>query len=144
MTVTTILMRLLVSTLIAMITMACSTNPVVGTWKAVRRYDAVRKQLVPVTYEGSLEVSGDGSFKVILPDGSQHKGEYKLDEAVTPHRFTATQKDGRTLTGIYRVQGDELSIRVADESSDSLFPKDFTDFGDDTSHTLIELERKKE
>ena len=123
--------------------MACNTNPVVGKWKAVRTYDAVRKQMVPVTYEAHLDVSCDGTFKVILPDRSQRTGKYKLDEAVTPYRFTATEKDGRTVRGIYRVATETLGIRIADESPDSEFPTSF-DLNDDTNRGLIELERTKE
>ena len=138
------LTKLLVLFFIAVIANACSTHPAVGKWKAVRKYDSVRKQMVPVVYEGLLEVLSDGTVKGIPPDGSRRTGTYKLDEAVTPHRFTATEKDGRTVTGIYKVQSDSMSIRVAGESSDSLFPKDFTDFVDDASPVLIEFERKKE
>ena len=137
-----ILMRAALLILIAMFAAACNTNPVVGEWKAVRRYDSVRKQLAPVTYEGLLEVSSDGTFKVILPDRSQRAGQYKLDEAANPPKFTATEKDGRMVRGIYRVAGDKLSIRVADDSPDSDFPTKF-DPNDDTNPGLVELERKK-
>ena len=127
----------------AFLAAACSTNPVVGKWKAVRTYDPLHKQLVPVAYGGLLEVSGDETFRVILADRSQRAGKYKLDEAVSPHRFTATEKDGRTIMGIYRVDGDKLSIRLADGPLDSEFPKSF-DVGDDTTLGFVELERKRE
>jgi uncharacterized protein (TIGR03067 family) len=135
-------MRSILLILIAVAAAACGTNPVVGEWKAVRTYDARRKQLVPAIYDGSLRVSTDGTFKVLIPGGSQVTGEYTVDETIDPHRFTANEKDGRRVRGIYRVAGDKLSIRIADESLDAGFPTNF-DPSDETNPGLIELERKK-
>jgi hypothetical protein len=97
-----------------------------------------------MAYDAFLDVSSDGTFKGTLPGGSQRTGKYELDEAVTPHKFTATEKDGRRVRGIYRVERETLSIRVADESPDSGLPTNFIDFDDGTNLGLIELERKKE
>ena len=138
-------MRLILLILIAMFALACSTNPVVGKWKAVRTYDPVRKQLVPVAYEGHLEVSSDGTYRVILADGSKRTGEYKLDEAVTPHRFTATEKDGKTVKGIYWVENERMGIRIADVSARYEYPKAYIDQEEDnTGDLVVEFERKTE
>jgi len=137
-------MRLVLLFLIAVIAMACSTNPVVGKWKAVRTYDPVRKQMVPVAYEAVLELSSDGEFKVTLP-GEQRTGVYEFDESGSPHRFVATDSARRAVRGIYRVEGEKLTVRGTDDPKVDLeFLQSVDPSNDKTSFPTIELERTTE
>ena len=53
--------------LLALLTFACGTSPVVGKWRATRMYDFDRQTWTDVDPVVLVELSRDGKFKVTLP-----------------------------------------------------------------------------
>jgi hypothetical protein len=129
--------------LLASLTFACGTIPVVGKWRAVRTYDFHRQTWRDVSQTGSVELSSDGKFKVTLP-GEKRTGEYELDESVNPHRFVATDGARRAVRGIYKVEGDKLTVRGTDGTADLEFLQSFDPSEDKTTFPMVELAREKE
>jgi uncharacterized protein (TIGR03067 family) len=78
---------------------------------------------VEITYNGEL-ASKEAAEKIKLTikgdkwtfeqvDGNELKGTLKLDEKKKPKELDATTDDGRTILGIYEVDGDKLKLCYA-------------------------------
>lgn len=129
--------------LLALFTVACGTNSVVGKWRATRTYDFRGQTWTELRQEALVELSSDGKFKVTLP-GEQRIGEYELDESVNPHRFIATDSAKRAVRGIYRVEGDKLTVRGGESPVHLEFLQSFDPSEDKTTFPLVEFVREKE
>ena len=129
--------------LLALFTFACATNPVVGKWRATRTFDFHRQTWTEVREPASVELSSNGKFKVIL-SRERRTGEYELDESVNPHRFKATDSARRTVRGIYKVEGDKLTVRGTDSPVDPELMHSFDPTEDETNFPLVEFVREKE
>ena len=107
-----------------------------GTWKVVR----IEKGGTPVPADvaGTVRYIFDGE-RVTLMEGDVKAGAgvIRLDPAVDPKAFdfTATEgpQEGATARGIYRVEGDALTMCLGDER-----PSQFTGA---TEAALVELTR---
>lgn len=88
-------------------------------------------------------MSSDGKFTVTLP-GEQRTGEYVLDESANPYRFIATDSAKRAFRGIYKVEGDKLTVRGGESSVHLEFLQSFDPSKDKTRFPLVEFVREKE
>jgi uncharacterized protein (TIGR03067 family) len=106
---------------------------------------------VEITYNGEqapkeaaekikLTVKGDKwTFEQV--DGNELKGTLKLDEKKKPKELDATTDDGRTILGIYEVDGDKLKLCYAEPGGERA--KEFSSKAG-SSHTLAVYKRSRQ
>lgn len=122
----------------------CSTNQVVGKWRVKRAYDAASQTWTEMRYDAFVELSSDGKFKAILPGEPERAGRYELDESVNPRRFVATDSADRAFRGIYKVEGDKLTVRGGESAVHLEFLQSFDPSSDKTRLPVVEFVREKE
>jgi uncharacterized protein (TIGR03067 family) len=73
-------------------------------------------------------------------NGNDNEANYKLDETKKPKEMTVTH-DGKTMLGIYKLEGDKLTVCIANED-DNTRPTEFVS-KDGTQTMLIVMKREK-
>jgi uncharacterized protein (TIGR03067 family) len=134
-------MKLKTALLIALFTISCAVDPLVGKWKASRELIKGEWRAIPTNV--LLEVSDDDKFIITTSDGWKRTGSYTTDNGSKPHRFTASDETGRKIRGIYKVEGDRFTVRAGEDLPDSELPTDFNP-NEAEDIFLVEFERKRE
>ena len=105
---------------------------------------------VEITYNGD-QASKEGAEKVKFtikgdkwtveqPDGIELQGTLKLDEKKKPKELDATTDDGKTILGIYEVDGDKLKLCYAEPGGERA--KEFSSKAG-SGHTLAVYKRAR-
>ena len=116
---------------------------VVGEWKTIRDYDFFHEEWRPAREDVTLVLRSDGHYRIVKPGASDKTGTFTLDETFEPQRIVLTDDgDGKVARGIYKVDGDKLTMRASDNPDGTEFPTSFDPSGDGARVDLIELQRK--
>jgi uncharacterized protein (TIGR03067 family) len=111
-----------------------------GTW-LVKSMRIGGKDVPPPVKDGKLTFTGDKWTQT--GGGSSEKGTYKLDSTKTPKHIDVVLqldgKDGLTLPGIYRLEGDTLQIAMPAKGLFSPRPTSF----EDKNAAVLTLKREK-
>ena len=137
-------MKSLISVLVIIFSVACSMRPaVLGEWKAIRDYDFFHEEWRPAREDVTLVLLSDGHDRIVKSGAKDKTGTFTLDGTVEPQRIVLTDDgDGKVARGIYKVEGDKLTMRASDKPDATEFPTSFDPSGDDARVDLIELQRK--
>src|SRR5262249_55204690 len=87
---------------------------IVGTWAFESLETGGQKRPEEAVIEAKLIFAADGKFTATT-GGKEVKGTYKLDPAKKPKEITTTNDEGKTHRGIYKLDGDALTLCVPDE-----------------------------
>jgi len=82
---------------------------IVGTWAVVSFEDGGRKAAKAVTGQLEVIITADGKMKAKQGEKEQ-EFTLKLDPTRKPKQFSATNDKGRTVLGIYKLDGDALTV----------------------------------
>jgi RNA polymerase sigma factor (sigma-70 family) len=88
---------------------------IVGTWAIVSLEKGGQKAPEEDYKEAKLIFAADGKLTAKLPKGEKG-GTYKLGPAKKPKAITITTEEGGTLLGIYKLEGDTLTVCLGDEN----------------------------
>jgi RNA polymerase sigma factor (sigma-70 family) len=111
----------------------------VGTWAYVSVESGGRKVPEEQVKEARLVFAADGKFTAIVK-GEKREGTYKLDPAKKPKEITTT-KEGKTHNGIYKLDGDTLTLCMP-EGDGAERPTEFAT-KEGTKVVLVVLKREK-
>lgn len=114
-----------------------------GTWSAVARERDGQRMEVAEDNERHFKLVFDGKKIKYQPrNGSEEEGTYKLDATKKPKTLDLSvetgELKGKTLIGIYELDGDKL--KICHGAPDSERPKEF---GSKQGIGIIELKRVK-
>lgn len=112
---------------------------ILGTWNIVSAETGGSKEDDDKIKDGTLTFAKDGKGTLKLPDQNVDL-TYELDAAKKPGHITFTADD-RTFRGIYKFEGDKLTVCVGEPDSDSRPTKFATEAG--TMMRLTVLKRAK-
>jgi uncharacterized protein (TIGR03067 family) len=82
---------------------------IVGTWTVVSFEEGGKKAAKEVTKQRKVIITADGKMKAKQGEKEQ-EFTLKLDPARKPKQFSATNDKGRTALGIYKLDGDTLTV----------------------------------
>jgi len=83
---------------------------ILGVWTVESAEEGGEKAQEGAFKLAKLDFAADGKIKVTQPDGSETEGTYKLDATKKPKEFTYGRDNGAMVTGIYKLEGDTLTI----------------------------------
>jgi uncharacterized protein (TIGR03067 family) len=117
---------------------------VLGTWAVVSVEEGGHREEGEGIKEARMTFAADGKWIWKTPgkggkDGT-YKGTYTLDPAKKPKEVTVTINNGETIKGIYKVDGDSLTICSTDKDIER--PSEFIT-KEGMFVTLIVLKREK-
>jgi RNA polymerase sigma factor (sigma-70 family) len=111
---------------------------ILGTWELVSLEEGGQKAPAEAIQEAKVTFAADG--KMTVKQGANEQGfTYELDPAKKPKEFSGTNAQGRTVLGIYKFDGDTLTICYA-RGGDR--PTEFAS-KEDTAVVLEVLKREK-
>jgi uncharacterized protein (TIGR03067 family) len=113
---------------------------IVGTWAFRSLVKGGQKEAEEGFKEAKLIFAADAKLTAKLPKGDK-EGTYKLDPATKPKAMTITTEGGGTLLGIYKLEGDTLTVCLGNEDVNDR-PTEF-DSKEGTKVVLIVLKREK-
>jgi RNA polymerase sigma factor (sigma-70 family) len=113
---------------------------IVGTWAFQSLVQGGQKQPEEDVKEAKLTFAPDGKLAAKLPKGEK-EGTYKLDPAQKPKAITLTTETGGTILGIYKLEGDTLTLCMGHEN-DNDRPAEFAS-KEGTKVVLVVLKRQK-
>jgi uncharacterized protein (TIGR03067 family) len=114
---------------------------IVGTWAFMSLVKGGQKEPEEGFKEAKLIFAADAKLTAKLPEKGEKEGTYKLDPAKKPKAITITTEEGGTLLGIYKLEGDTLTVCLGNEN-DNDRPTEF-DSKEGTKVVLIVLKREK-
>jgi len=110
---------------------------IVGTWTVVSVEHGGHDEEVK---QARMIFTADGKVTLTAPGKGEKGGTYKLDRAKKPKELTISTDEGGTIKGIYKLDGDDLTICASDKDGER--PTEFaTKEGSDA--TLLVLKREK-
>jgi RNA polymerase sigma factor (sigma-70 family) len=113
---------------------------ILGTWAYVSV--EAKGEKVPEEVKGAkLIFAAEGKFTAMNSKGEKKGGTWKLDPARKPKEITTTNDKGKTHRGIYKLDGDTLTICMHQEDGADR-PTEFAT-RKDTKVVLVVLERQK-
>jgi RNA polymerase sigma-70 factor (ECF subfamily) len=83
---------------------------ILGVWTSESAEEGGQKAPEGAFKLAKLTFAAEGKIKVTQPDGTETDGTYKLDAAKKPKEFTYARANGASVTGIYKLEGDTLTI----------------------------------
>jgi RNA polymerase sigma factor (sigma-70 family) len=113
---------------------------IVGTWAFMSLVKGGQKEPEEDFKEAKLIFAAGAKLTAKLPKGEKG-GTYKLDPAKKPKAITVTTEEGGTLLGIYKLEGDTLTVCLGDEN-DNDRPTEFAS-KEGTKVALVVLKREK-
>ncbi|CAN5328212.1 hypothetical protein BH10ACI3_BH10ACI3_20060 [soil metagenome] len=116
---------------------------VLGEWKAIRDYDFFHKEWQPAREDVTLVLLSDGHYRIVKLGSDDKTGTFDFDGTAEPKRIVLTEDgDGIVARGIYKIDGDKLTMRASDKPDVTEFPTSFDPNDDDARLALIEFQRK--
>jgi RNA polymerase sigma factor (sigma-70 family) len=113
---------------------------IVGTWAVVSLEQRGRDEGGEEIKQARMIFTADGKVTLTAPGKGEKGGTYKLDRAKKPKELTISTDEGGTIKGIYKLDGDDLTICASDKDGER--PTEFaTKEGSDA--TLLVLKREK-
>jgi uncharacterized protein (TIGR03067 family) len=113
---------------------------IVGTWAYVSVEGRGLKVPEEQVKEAKLILAADGKFTAIVK-GKKTEGTYKLDPAKKPKEITTTDGDGKAHNGIYKIDGDTLTLCMS-KGDGAERPTEFAT-KEDANVVLVVLNREK-
>jgi RNA polymerase sigma-70 factor (ECF subfamily) len=113
---------------------------IVGTWAYASVEVGGRKVPEEDLKEAKMVFGAEGKFTA-NPKGHEVAGTYKLDPAKKPREITITNAEGQTHRGIYKLDGDALTICLPEEGAAER-PTEFAT-REGTKVILVVLKREK-
>jgi uncharacterized protein (TIGR03067 family) len=113
---------------------------IVGTWSAVSVERNGQKEPDEQAKGITVTFTADGKVTVKTPD-KETKGSYKLDAGKKVREITLEASGEKTLYGIYKLDGDNLTICAIDTSADER-PTEFAT-KEGSKARLVVLKREK-
>jgi RNA polymerase sigma factor (sigma-70 family) len=113
---------------------------ILGTWAYVS-VEANGKKVPEAVKDARLTFAAESKFTAINRKGEKMGGTYKLDPARKPKQITTTNDKGKTHLGIYKLEGDTLTICIHQEDGADRPTEFATKKG--TKIVLVVLEREK-
>jgi RNA polymerase sigma factor (sigma-70 family) len=113
---------------------------IVGTWAFLSMEKGGQKEQEENVKEAQLIFASDGKLTAKVPKGEK-VGTYKLEPAKKPKAITITTETGATIPGIYKLEGDTLTVCLAEEQAKDP-PTEFAS-REGTKIVLIVLKREK-
>jgi uncharacterized protein (TIGR03067 family) len=111
-----------------------------GTWTAVSVEQGGEKQ--PEDKVKDARITFEAGGKASLKHGDKEKQlTYELDATKDPKQITVKGEDGKTQRGIYKIDGDTLTICMGEEDSNER-PTEFSTKAGSKAH-LVVLKREK-
>jgi uncharacterized protein (TIGR03067 family) len=111
-----------------------------GTWAAVSIEQGGEKQ--PEDEVKDARITFEAGGKVHLKHGDKEKNlTYELDSTKVPKQITVKGDDGKTQRGIYKLDGDTLTVCMGEEDSKER-PTEFSTKAGSKAH-LVVLKREK-
>jgi uncharacterized protein (TIGR03067 family) len=111
-----------------------------GTWTVVSIEQGGQKEPEDKVKDARITFGADG--KAHLKHGDKAKElTYELDSTKKPKQITLKGDDGKTMQGIFKLDGDDLTLCVGDEDSNER-PTEFAT-KDGTKTHLVVLKREK-
>jgi RNA polymerase sigma factor (sigma-70 family) len=89
-------------------------DKIVGTWAYVSVETGGQKVPEEQVKDAKMIFAADGKFTAIRK-GKEIAGTYKLDPAKKPKEITTANDDGKTHLGIYKLDGDALTVCLTGE-----------------------------
>jgi RNA polymerase sigma factor (sigma-70 family) len=83
---------------------------ILGAWTVESAEEGGQKAPEGAFALAKFVFAAEGKITVTQPDGAETEGTYKLDPAKKPKEFTYTNHNGLTATGIYKLEGDTLTV----------------------------------
>jgi RNA polymerase sigma factor (sigma-70 family) len=114
---------------------------IVGTWGYVSVEVGGKKVAEEDVKEAEMIYTAEGTFTADRGKGMKREGTYKLDPAKKPKEITTTNGEGRTHSGIYKLDGDTLTICIPEEAGAER-PTEFAT-KEGTKVLLVVLKREK-
>lgn len=114
-------------------------NPLVGTWTMVSAETGGEKEADDKFKDATMTFTAGGKATLKLPDQDM-EFTYEVDAAKKPAHITLTT-GGRTFRGIYKIEGNKLTVCVGEPDSDTRPTKFATEAG--TMMRLAILKREK-
>ena len=114
---------------------------IVGEWDGEKAVRGGQERPVP---EGGIKITFSADGKLVVKEGNKdaHEGTYKVDAKKNPAEIEVTPpKEDGTRIGIYKIDGDTLTICLADKDSTDR-PTKF-ESPDGTNVMLMTLKRVK-
>jgi RNA polymerase sigma-70 factor (ECF subfamily) len=111
---------------------------ILGTWALVSAEAGGKKVPEEKVKEARLVFAAGGKWTGKFPKGDQ-EGTYKLDPARKPKEITFTGQEGKTQPGVYKLDGDTLTICINEEGNER--PTEFAS-KEGTKLTLIVFKRE--
>ncbi|HEV3262550.1 MAG TPA: TIGR03067 domain-containing protein [Gemmataceae bacterium] len=111
-----------------------------GTWTAVSIEQGGEKLAEEKVKDSRITFGADGKAHMKHGDKAQEL-TYELDSAKKPKQITLKGDDGKTMLGIYKLDGDDLTICICGEDSNER-PTEFAT-KDGTKTHLVVLKREK-
>ena len=82
---------------------------ILGTWTLVSSEEGGRKAPEERLKEATVTFAADGKLTA-KQGGKEQEFTYQLDPAKKPKEFSGTNDQGRTVLGIYKLEGDTLTV----------------------------------
>jgi len=83
---------------------------ILGTWALMSYEEGGRNAPQEAIKEAKVIIAADGKMTVKHGDGKVVEGTYKLGPAKKPKEFSFTNDKGQTKLGIYKLDGDTLTV----------------------------------
>jgi RNA polymerase sigma-70 factor (ECF subfamily) len=116
-------------------------DQILGTWAYVSVEEKGEKVPEEGVKEAKLVFAANGNFTAIRGKGQKMEGTYKLDPPKRPKEITTTTDKGKKHLGIYKLDGDTLTICMQQEDGADR-PIEFAT-KKDTKVVLVVLKREK-
>jgi uncharacterized protein (TIGR03067 family) len=111
-----------------------------GTWAYVSVEGGGLKVPEEQVKGAKLIFAADGKLTAIVK-GKKTEGTYKLDPAKKPKEITTTDEDGKAHNGIYKIDGDTLTLCMP-KGDGARRPTEFAT-KESTTIVLVVLKREK-
>jgi RNA polymerase sigma factor (sigma-70 family) len=83
---------------------------ILGAWTVESAEEGGQKAPEGAFALAKLIFAADAKITVTQPDGAETEGTYKLDPTKKPKEFSYTNHNGLTASGIYKLEGDTLTV----------------------------------